>query len=48
MKIEEDSDDSDDTAEALKKLQASKKKTKSIDNETLNAAKAKAVEIDKQ
>lgn len=48
VKIEEASEsDSDDDAEALKKLQQ-KKKTKQIDKETLDAAKAKAAEIDKQ
>lgn len=49
VKIEECSDDSDDDAEAKKKIAATKKgKTNTIDQEVLLAAKAKAAEIDKQ
>lgn len=46
VKIEECSDDSDDEAEAAKKVQ--QKKKAGVDKETLEAAKAKAVEIEKK
>lgn len=48
IQIEENSSDSDDT-EALKQLrEKAKGKTKTIDAETLQGAKAKAAELDRQ
>lgn len=48
MKIEEAEDTDSDDGEALEKLKAAKKgKTKQIDEATLQAAKAKASEIEK-